>query len=139
MDPREIYPGDGFQVVVNGAGFIQLLVVETEQEKEKEKEKHEKEKNTGEHEDAQFFAPLRKSKAGNTLSELDLSRGMIAEGVTLGVLRSNMRVFIEYVGKTDKIQRISATIASINAKRDRIVLAKALSAAVPDLITLIVE
>jgi hypothetical protein len=139
MDPREIYPGDGFQVVVNGAGFIQLLVVETEQEKEKEKEKHEKEKNTGEHEDAQFFAPLRKSKAGNTLSELDLSRGMIAEGVALGVLRSNMRVFIEYVGKTDKIQRISATIASINAKRDRIVLAKALSAAVPDLITLIVE
>ena len=67
---------------------------------------------------------------------MDISRGAIAEGVELGIIRPNMRVFIVYESRTGRSQRISATIANINARRDRIELARPLSRAVPDLINL---
>ena len=50
-----------------------------------------------------------------------------------------MRVFIEYEARNGRLQRINATIASINARRDRLELARALSETVPDLVNLIVE
>jgi len=141
--PYEIYPGHpGFEFVVNGGGFIQLLVVTTEEEKkEEEKKQEEKKEEEGKtiDPDVQFAAPLTVQKGGNVLAELDMSKGAIGEGVKMGVLRANMRVWIDYETKDGRMQRINATIASINSRRDKIELRQALSKAIPKIVHLIVE
>ena len=137
--PHEIYSGDGMKIVVNGAGFIQILV-----EQRREEVVEVVEEVVEEREDLiplqQAFTitlPLKKSRDGRTVTELD--RGAIAERVEAGILRPNMRVFIAYESRTGRPQRVSATIADINARQDIIKLARPLSQAVPDLVNLIVE
>ncbi len=139
--PYAIYPGHpGIEFVVNGSGFIQLLVITTEEEKKEEEKKQEEKKEEGkEGKDVQLAVPLTVQKGGDVLAELDMSRGAISEGVKMGILRANMSVFIDYETKDGRMQRTNATIASINAKQDKIQLRKSLSKAIPKIVHLVVE
>ena len=137
--PYEIYPGHpGIEIVVGGGGFVQLLVITTEKEKEQEKEREKAiDPDTHSLKVGEWMAPLKVHKDGKTLEEFD--SGIIAEGVDMGLLRANKRAFIEWQTKSERTQRISATIASINAQQTKIILRQPLSKAVPDIVTLVVE
>ena len=140
-NPGHIYNRDGIKIMVNGAGCIQVVVRQRREERqERREERQERREERQEERRAQHFhAVVKKSRTGNELEEVDISRGAIADGVDQGILRANMRVFIEYEARNGRLQRINATIASINARRDRLELARALSETVPDLVNLIVE